>query len=264
MVVHYLDRMERLRRTLRAAFDSVTSTTWGRVAITGFGVVGATHLVCQFVDPDGVLSSATQILLMPTLAGALAAACPDRTRLVRLGLLALGASWLGDTVPRFVSGDPGFLSMVGCFLVAQVTYIAGFLPYRSESSPVRTWAARIPYLAAFLGLVAWCLPGAGPLAPPVIMYGAALTAMALLAPGVSPVTGVGGAIFMASDGLIALHAFAGVTLPVHDFWVMLTYLVGQALIVAGVIDRTAASTGRTGLAVPTASGMRPAGPAGDS
>ena len=88
---------------------------------------------------------------------------------------------------------------------------------------------------AFLGLIGWCLPGAGALAPPVIGYGAALTTMALLAPGVSTTAGLGGAIFMVSDGLIALHAFAGVTLPAHDFWVMLTYLVGQGLIVAAVI-----------------------------
>lgn len=227
--------MNRLRRKLRSAYDTVTQTRRGQVALAGFGAMAALHLAWQFVDEDGLVSSASQILLMPTLAGVLAAARPQRTRLNDLVLVALGASWLGDSVPRFLADDPGFLSMVGCFLVAQVAYIAGFLPHRAQSAPWTQWPARWPYLAAFAGLVGWCLPGAGTLAPPVILYGAALTTMALLSPGVSTLAGVGGAIFMASDGLIALHAFADLTLPVHDFWVMLTYLIGQALIVAAVI-----------------------------
>lgn len=230
--------MNRFRRTLRSAYDSVVRTPRGKAALAGFGVVAAAHLISQFVDPDGIFESATQILLMPALAAVLVAGTATPTRLSRIVLVALGASWLGDSVPRFLADDPGFLAMVGCFLVAQVAYIAGFAPYRSESAPWSEWRCRLPYLAAFAGLVAWCLPSAGVLAPPVIVYGAALTAMAMLSPGVSTTAGVGGAIFMASDGLIALHAFPGVTLPVHDFWVMLTYLVGQGLIVAAVIDRS--------------------------
>lgn len=229
--------MKRLRRSLRSAYTSRVRTSAGRAAITGFGVVAATHLVCQLLDPGSVLSDATQILLMPALAATLLAGTAKRDRLVRLVLVALGASWLGDTVPRFLAGDAGFLAMVGCFLVAQVCYIAAFLPMRAASVPWQEWRGRWPYLVAFAGLVGWCLPGAGALAPPVIVYGAALTAMAMLSAGVSVTAGVGGAVFMASDGLIALHAFAGVTLPAHDFWVMLTYLIGQALIVAAVIER---------------------------
>lgn len=227
--------MNRLRRTLHSAYRSVAGRARGRAALAGFGVVAAVHLAWQFVDEDGLVSSASQILLMPALAGVLLAADSERSRLRRLVLVALGASWLGDSVPRFLAADPGFLATVGSFLLAQVAYIVGFLPYREQSAPWTRWRARWPYLAAFVGLVGWCLPGAGALAPPVIVYGAALTAMALLAPGVSTTAGVGGAVFMASDGLIALHAFADVTLPVHDFWVMLTYLAGQALIVAAVI-----------------------------
>jgi hypothetical protein len=54
---------------------------------------------------------------------------------------------------------------------------------------------------------------------------------------VSRLTGIGGAVFLVSDALIALHEFAGLDLPRQGFWVMLTYIVGQALIVAGVVDR---------------------------
>jgi uncharacterized membrane protein YhhN len=65
--------------------------------------------------------------------------------------------------------------------------------------------------------------------------------MAALSTGVSRLAGIGGAVFLVSDALIALHEFAGLDLPRHGFWVMLTYVVGQALIVAGVLDQEGAS-----------------------
>ena len=82
-----------------------------------------------------------------------------------------------------------------------------------------------------------CRDGAGALLVPVVVYGVALTAMAVLATGMGRAAGVGGAVFMLSDSLIALRAFADVDLPAHSFWVMLTYVVGQALLVAAVIAR---------------------------
>ena len=47
-------------------------------------------------------------------------------------------------------------------------------------------------------------------------------------PGVNRLTAVGGALFLVSDGLIALDAFvAGFGLPAQGFWVMATYLAAQ-------------------------------------
>ena len=47
---------------------------------------------------------------------------------------------------------------------------------------------------------------------------------------------MGGALFLVSDGLIALDAFVdGFGLPAQGFVVMATYLAAQALIVAGVL-----------------------------
>ena len=72
---------------------------------------------------------------------------------------------------------------------------------------------------------------------PVVVYGLALTTMAVLSTGVSTLAGVGGAVFMASDALIALGEFTGIDLPQQDFWVMLTYVAGQTLIVLAVMSR---------------------------
>ena len=54
-------------------------------------------------------------------------------------------------------------------------------------------------------------------------------------------------MFLVSDALIALRAFADVELPAHSFWVMLTYVFGQALLVAAVRDTTADGTRNPGL-----------------
>lgn len=209
------------------------------LARAGFaGLVGVTfvHLAAQVGDADGLVADITQDLLMPVLAGTLlAATVAPRGRLVRLVLLALGLSWLGDAAPDLAPDDLAFLVMVGFFLLAQATYIAAFLPFRDDSVLGRRPAAALPYAAVFVALIALTRAGAGSLLVPVVVYGLALTTMAILATGLGRLAGVGGIVFMLSDALIALGAFTDLDLPVHGFWVMLTYVLGQALIVLAVI-----------------------------
>lgn len=206
------------------------------VAFVGISVV---HLAAQLAAPDGAAAAATQILLMPLLAWVLAAGTrAPRGRLVRWTFVALVFSWLGDTLPKLAGGDASFLLMVGAFLVAQLAYCAAFLPLWRASIVGRLPLLLLPYAAVLVTLVALCGRGAGGLLLPVVVYGLALTAMAVLATGLGWGAGVGGAIFLASDSLIALHAFADVSLPAQGFWVMLTYLVGQGLLVLAVVSHS--------------------------
>ncbi|WP_139274070.1 lysoplasmalogenase [Saccharopolyspora flava] len=196
--------------------------------------------MAQVVDHEPV-AVATQVLLMPVLAAHLALAVPGpRPRLVRLVLVALGFSWLGDTVPRFLDGDAEFLSMVGGFLLAQIVFVLAFLPDRDRSVLARRRGWLVPYLLVFAALVAACLPHAGVLTPAVVVYGLLLLSMAVLSTGVHPLTWAGGAIFMVSDGLIALGEFA-TALPgdANIIAIMATYAVAQLLIVLGVTARSA-------------------------
>ncbi|MGO4201563.1 lysoplasmalogenase [Rhodococcus sp. TAF43] len=204
-----------------------------------FGLLAIVHLSAQLVDRERV-ADVTQWFLMPVLAGALwlgtgGSAAPRRSRLVVLTLVALGFSWLGDTAPDLADGDLSFLLMVGFFLLAQVAYIAAFAPYgRAEVWGRRRWST-VGYLVAVGFLVLACAPGAGPLLVPALLYGSALGAMAILAAGVNRLVAVGGALFLVSDGMIALGAFADwFSPPVEGFWVMLTYIAAQVLIVLGV------------------------------
>lgn len=214
-----------------------------RLPLSTFGLVGLAHLGAVLAAPAARFADVTQILLMPLLAWTLVAGLQARRRsadrLGRLTLVALFCSWLGDSVPRFLSGDGAFLTMVGCFMLAQIAYLAAFFPYRGASLAWRRPSAVGPYALAFVVLLVLCREEAGPLLGPVVVYGLALTAMALLARGLATPAGLGGAIFFVSDALIALGAFSGLDLPVsNSFWVMLTYICGQALLVLGVLHTT--------------------------
>lgn len=214
-------------------------TTRARTALAVYGVLAVVHVTAQ-LSSSGALAAATQVLLMPLLAVALVLLAGTGPRLVRLTLVALGFSWLGDSVPRLLEDDPAFLAMVGLFLVAQVVYVTAFLPDRRRSVLRRRRAWLAAYLLPVAALLAVTLPDAGPLAPAVVAYGGCLLAMALLATGVHPLVGVGGAVFAVSDALIALGAFGPGDLasPVGSAAVMTTYTLAQLLIVLGVAART--------------------------
>jgi uncharacterized membrane protein YhhN len=204
-----------------------------RAAMTVLTVVGLAHLAAQLVGST-LVAAVTQVLLMPLLALALwAGTGAPRDRLVRLALLALGFSWLGDTIPRFVEGETGFLGMLGSFLLAQLVYAAAFWPLRRRSLLARPWVAPAYPLVAVVVIVL-SAPGAGVLLPAVVVYAAVICAMALLASGLGRLGTVGGAVFVVSDSLIALDAFGALTLPAHPVWVMATYLLAQVLLVLAV------------------------------
>jgi uncharacterized membrane protein YhhN len=218
-----------------------------QLLLGALAVVTAVHLLAQLIGSSG-LADATQVLLMPLLAGVLwCETSAPRGRLVSITLAALGLSWLGDTAPKLADGDLAFLLMVGFFLLAQVAYIVAFLPYRRRSvlHVNRPWLAG--YVAVVAALVAACVGGAAEMLVPVLVYGACLGTMAVLSTGLNRFAAVGGAIFLVSDGLIALDAFVpGFGLPAHGFWVMATYVAAQVLLVAGVLreqsDADASST----------------------
>lgn len=229
------------------------------VALLAQAVLVATHLGAHLLGADTV-AAVTQWTLMPVLALALARATRGarRTRLIRLTLLALALSWLGDAAPD-LAGEQAFLVMVGFFLLAQAAYVVAFWPYRRQSVLARPVRA-VPYALALVGLLALCAPGTGDLLVPTVVYGTCLTLMAALSTGIHRLAGVGGAVFLVSDSLIALGEFVpAFSLPAQGFWVMATYVTGQCLLAAGVLLRD--SAGRAGTGGPVGS-TAPTGPTG--
>lgn len=204
-----------------------------RPVMAALGVVSLVHLAAQLFGMV-LIAGSTQVLLMPLLGIALwAGTSSPRGRLVGCALLALGFSWLGDTIPRVVDGEPGFLGMLGSFLLAQLVYAVAFWPSRCMSLLVRPPAVLL-YVVVALAIIVLSAPGAGSLLPAVVVYAAAICVMALLAGGLGRLGTAGGAVFVVSDSLIALEAFGVLTLPAHNVWVMVTYLAAQVMLVLAV------------------------------
>ncbi len=167
---------------------------------------------------------------MPLLAWCCWVAAVPRTRLVILVVIALGFSWLGDL-------SAPVLIKIGFFLVAQIVYIVAFRPYWRRSLIARP-PLLIAYgiaLAALIGVVA---AAAGPLAGPVAVYGASLAVMAVLATGVGRLTGIGGALFLISDIVLAVELFvAPGAIPYALLVNMALYLPAQLMITLGVLQQ---------------------------
>ncbi len=182
--------------------------------------------------PDAVLT----VLLMPVLAGFVLAARSGAGRSTTLAIVALGFSWLGDTV-----GGIALLAKIGLFLIAQLLYIAAFWPDRGRSV-----LRRPPLLSGYLVLLAAAVTvGArlsGELLPAVGVYGCALAVMALLATGPNRWTAVGGFVFVVSDLSLSVAIF-GAPRPAQllDPVVMPTYLVAQLLLAWGLVRAQARS-----------------------
>jgi uncharacterized membrane protein YhhN len=165
----------------------------------------------------------TKPLLMPALA-------VGRSRPTQRALALSGA---GD-VALLGTGRTAFTAGLGSFLAAHVAWIKDLRERPGGGRLAEQPALVVPYAAGWLVLNAILWRRTGPDRWPVVVYSAVLTAMAVTAADTGDARATaGGALFMASDSLLALDRFAGVELPAHEGWVMTTYTLAQALLAAG-------------------------------
>jgi uncharacterized membrane protein YhhN len=150
--------------------------------------------------------------------------------------IGLACSLLGDVFlmlprDRFV---PGLAS----FLVAHVAYLVAF----STGVPIGTAPGfLLPLLAVAILLLRLLWPSLGRRRLPVLLYTATILTMVWQAWGrrwliVTPsatLAACGAALFMVSDGLLALHRF-GHPLPSAQILIMTTYVAAQAMIALSV------------------------------
>jgi len=142
--------------------------------------------------------------------------------------LALGG--VGD-VALLGSSETAFTAGLVSFLAGHVAWIIA-LRQRPGGGRLRARPAlAAPHLAAFGALNAYLWKRTGKDRIPVVVYSAALLAMSLTAlDSGSPRTAAGGALFLASDALLALEKFGDLHLPAHEGLVMATYASAQALL----------------------------------
>lgn len=151
-----------------------------------------------------------------------------------LTLVALCFSALGDVLLA-LEFPQQFVFGLGAFLLAQLVYAANFL--RRADFRCRRFALRgLPVLLAALLLAQLLLPPAGELAAAVLVYLAAIVAMALSAAahrGDSALLFAGAVTFMVSDTLIAVNKFLQ-PLPLAGTAIMLTYYGAQMMLLYGI------------------------------
>jgi len=185
-----------------------------------YGVLAVTDAVLAATGRAGARRF-TKPLLMPAL-------LQDRDRRTQTAL-ALGG--VGD-VALLGSGDTAFTVGLGSFLASHLAWIAALGDRRTGMVRERP-ALAAPYLLAWGGLNAYLWNRTGKDRLPVLLYSTALLAMALAALDTADAKKVaGGALFLASDSLLALERFGQLHLPGHEGLVMATYTAAQALLAA--------------------------------
>lgn len=156
-------------------------------------------------------------------------------------------SLMGDIFLMF-EGDLFFQLGLGSFLLAQIFYILVFAAApKGSPGPVlwrKPWLI-LPFGAYAFGLISLMYEQLGPLLIPVLVYATALSCMVLAAlnrwrrvrQDSFAYVFLGALLFLISDSMIAVNRFASDILPIPmvSVWIMLTYIVAQYLIVAGVL-----------------------------
>ena len=142
--------------------------------------------------------------------------------------LALGG--VGD-VALLGSGETAFTAGLVSFLAGHVAWIIA-LRQRPGGGWLRARPAlAVPHVLTFGAMNAYLWKRTGQDRIPVLVYSAALLVMSLTALDTgSPRTAAGGALFLASDTLLALEKFGELRLPAHEGLVMATYASAQALL----------------------------------
>ena len=201
-------------------------------AFVPFVVVSLLHVVLLAVDSP--LAAPTKLLLIPTLAiPVLVSARRLAPRALILLIAALLFSWLGDGAGAFFPAAPELPLMLLFFGIAHVAYIILFA--RHLAIRRMPWWSLV-YAAWWIAMIVFLGPHTGGLLIAVGLYGLVLGGTAAFSTRCGPVVAVGGAFFLASDTILAFRLFLPDSLPAWSSpAVMLTYTLGQGLIVAGAL-----------------------------
>jgi uncharacterized membrane protein YhhN len=195
-----------------------------RKVLWAYAVIAVAHLISLAAGVTW-LEWVTKFLLVPTLA-----VWVVRQRGPRLVVAALVLCALGDMALEF---DSLFIAGMGLFAAGHACYVTFFLRSGAAAGLRRRWYIPLGYAVVWAGLIALLWSGLGGLRIPVAAYSLLLTATAVTSAGFGARTGVGGALFFLSDGLISLRLADLAQPPMPGLWIMSTYIVAQYLLASG-------------------------------
>jgi uncharacterized membrane protein YhhN len=196
-----------------------------RVILGTYAIAAALNVIASGAHNDA-LDHVTKPFLMPLLA--LLVYPTMRNGWIIGGLLFATA---GD-IALMGSGTALFLVGMGLFLGTHVCYVTAFAKAGAFARLRDRPGAGIAYAIVLVVVLALLWQPLGGLAAPIAVYAIALATMAGAASTFGWWIGIGGALFLSSDMLIAI-GIAEPDLPGRGVAVMITYVVGQALIATG-------------------------------
>jgi hypothetical protein len=215
-----------------------------RVLVGGYAGLSLAHLgaVLAGLTPVRDLTKPLLMILLALAVGAAARA--SALAAPRLLLGALLASCAGDVFLIF--GGGWFLAGMGGFAVAHVCYVSHFVRAGALRDRRRALLTALPYGAAWAALITLLWPDLDPgLRVPLACYSLLLATTAASSACAGLRAGLGGALFLLSDTLIATGLAHWPQLPVPDFWVMCTYVAAQYLLASGALPAACRAPARS-------------------
>ncbi|WP_369765172.1 lysoplasmalogenase [Flavobacterium sp. WC2429] len=161
-------------------------------------------------------------------------------------LAALTFSWFGDIILLFADRDELFF-IVGliAFLISHIIYILLFnkqLRYKNRKNKAVFWIGVTTIIMYLIIMISILLPNLGDLTIPVFVYALVISTMLLFAfkgflnweePGNWYIL-IGAIAFVTSDSILAFNKFY-TPIVMSSFFIMITYLIAQYLIVVGIL-----------------------------
>jgi uncharacterized membrane protein YhhN len=161
-------------------------------------------------------------------------------------LLALLFSWIGDVILLFADiAEIYFILGLVSFLTAHIIYCVLFnnqVKIKIKTNKIIFGIGSVIIALYLIGMLSVLLPSLGDLKIPVIVYASVISIMLLFAfngflvwenPGNKYIF-VGAIVFVISDSILAVNKFY-TPIEKSSFFIMLTYLVAQYLIVVGIL-----------------------------
>ncbi|MBW1656054.1 lysoplasmalogenase [Flavobacterium quisquiliarum] len=161
-------------------------------------------------------------------------------------LIALLFSWIGDVVLLFTDlGEIYFIIGLVSFLIAHILYCILFNKLnrvRKKQNKTFFVIGSILIATYLIGMVSLLMPHLGDLEIPVSIYATVISIMLLFAfngllvwerPG-NLLVFLGAFFFVVSDSILAVNKFY-TPIPKSSFFIMITYLLAQYLIVLGIL-----------------------------
>lgn len=197
--------------------------------IIAFAAILAIHLILNGADVSPWVGI-TKVMIIPTL---IAWVCTQNGP--KLIVVALAFCTLGDL---FLIWDNLFTAGMAAFAIGHGCFIYFFIQRGALEQLRRKWPIAVAYLVVAAALIGYLWDGLpADIKPLVPVYALLLVTTAATSLALDNRAGLGGALFLFSDGLIAMGEADKWQPAAPGVWIMAMYGLGLFFLSAGILNR---------------------------